>query len=588
MRYFILTIGLCVLFLSCQNKDYTTITSLKDNKALLIQRYKELCNKSAQLAATTTHKNTLKQTQQLFKECRLAYKKVESSIAFYFPETTSKINGAAIDKNDIQETSKKIEKATGFQKVEELLFATNPDLEALNAEIKTLNGYINTLKVKVQNLELTDSNIFEAQKLEMVRLMSHSITGYDSPIALHSLPESIAILQSIQEIIAPYKHDDTLNTTITNAIAFIQKESDFNRFNRAQFILKYCIPISKKIHAIQNQLHIPNNTTTGALNFDKVTIVAENAFNIDYFAPYYNKKPTTPQITLGEKLFTDTILSGDNTVSCTTCHVPSQAYADHKKTALNNKQSRNTPTLLNAGFQNVLFLDSRVNFLEDQAKAVINNKDEMHGSFAHALQKVKASKKYQQEFKLAYPTSPEITEINLLKSIASYIRTLSKLNSKFDAYLRGQASITKEEENGFNIYMGKGKCATCHFFPLFNGSIPPLYDEIESEVLGVPQKNQLTKATIDPDLGEYNVHKAPLKKYAFRTPTVRNTAITFPYMHNGVYNTLEEVITFYNKGGGYGTGISLDNQTLSKDELHLTKKEIQDLISFIKTLNTSY
>lgn len=304
-----------------------------------------------------------------------------------------------------------------------------------------------------------------------------------------------------------------------------------------------------------------------------------------HFAPNYNQKPSTAQIKLGEELFFDPILSGDNKVSCATCHIPNQAYADHKIKAVEGVKSRNTPTLLNSAFQNVQFLDGRVTYLEDQAKSVINNKDEMHGSFANALDKIKNNTSYQKKFKKVFVSEKEITEQNLLKSLASYVRSLSKLNSKFDNYLRGKVQLTQSEKNGFNLYMGKAKCATCHFFPLFNGSVPPLYNETESEVLGVPSQNTTQNATIDSDLGEFLITKAPLKKHAFKTPTVRNSAITFPYMHNGVYQTLEEVLDFYNRGGGSGIGINAENQTLPTDKLNLTKSEIKNLTNFIKTLN---
>lgn len=285
-------------------------------------------------------------------------------------------------------------------------------------------------------------------------------------------------------------------------------------------------------------------------------------------------------------MFFDPILSGDNTVSCATCHIPNQAYADHKtKAVAGSLNSRNTPTLLNSAYQNVQFQDGRVTYLEDQAKTVINNKDEMHGSFSNALQKVKKSNSYQTNFQKAFPTEKEITEQNLLKSLASYVRSLSKLNAKFDDYLRGEAQLTSNEKNGFNLFMGKAKCATCHSFPLFNGSVPPLYNDTESEILGVPSENVTQNAIIDGDLGEYLIAKAPLKKHAFKTPTVRNSALTFPYMHNGVFKTLEEVIDFYNRGGGAGIGIDAENQTLPSDKLNLSKAEIQDIIAFIKTLN---
>lgn len=579
---------LFILF-SCQNTDYKSLAPIEKTAQNILIDYNDLAKKSFELNTFIEKKSDIDKLQSQFKETRLAYKRIESFLTFYLPETAIKINGAAIDKNDINETTRKVEEATGFQKVEELLFSDNIDLLELKKQMGILNGYITSCKTNLENLQLNDSNIFESQKLEMIRIMSLGISGFDSPIALHSLPEAKASIESIQSVMLNFKDDEDLKNLILKTFNYIDKNNDFNTFDRGDFITQYCIPISKRILEIQAELGIKNNPNFGPINFDYATVFEEGAFNLNYFAPSYNKKPSSAQIKLGEKLFSDTILSGDNSVSCITCHIPSEAYADHKPKAIQNgKLSRNTPTLLNSGFQNTLFLDGRVNYLEDQAKAVINNKDEMHGSFSKALEKIKNNKTYQTEFKKVFPNDLEITEQNLLKSIASYVRSLSKLNSKFDDYLRGKAKLSVDEKRGFTVFMGKGKCATCHFFPLFNGSVPPMYNELESEVLGVPSQKSIQNATIDTDLGEYEITKAPLKKYAFKTPTVRNSAITYPYMHNGIYDSLEEVIDFYNRGGGSGIGIELDNQTLPTDELKLTKTEIKDLIAFLKTLNNKY
>lgn len=575
-----------LLFIACQNSDYNNLNSVEKTKQSLVQNYTLFAKSSKSFDSLIQSKSDIKIAQNEFKKARLSYKKIESFVSFYFPETAKKLNGAAIDKNDVHETSRKTEEATGFQKVEELLFSDEIDIAELQRQTGILNGYSQSLKSNIENITLSDSNIFEAQKLQMVRMMSLGISGFDSPVAFHSLPEAKATLQNISEVISNFSENPKLTKIIKETISYLDKNQDFNAFDRADFIVKYCIPISNTIHKIQLELEIKNNPYTNAINFDQQNIFEEGAYNPDFFAPNYNQKPTAAQIALGEKLFYDPILSGNNEVSCATCHIPNQAYADHKTKAVDgNGNSRNTPTLLNSTYQNVLFLDGRVTYLEDQAKMVINNKDEMHGSFVNALEKVQQNKTYKASFNKVFTKEKEISELNLLKSLASYVRSLSKLNSKFDEYLRGKAQLTPNEKNGFNLYMGKAKCATCHFFPLFNGSVPPMYNDTESEVLGVPSQNVTKNGIIDGDLGEYLITKAPLKRHAFKTPTVRNSAITFPYMHNGVYKSLEEVIDFYNRGGGAGIGINAENQTLPPDELNLSKAEIQDLIAFIKTLN---
>lgn len=585
MRKLIAFIFVGILTFACKNSSYEDLTPIEKTKQNLIKNYTFFAESCKKLDSIIQKTSDTKKAQNEFKTARLHYKKTESFISLYFPETSKSLNGAAIDKNDVHETSRKEEEATGFQKVEELLFAEKINTKELKKHVGILNGFAQTLKTNIKNIQLSDSNIFEAQKLQMVRMMSLGISGFDSPIALHSIPEAKATIESISEVITTFSNDETFIKIIDKTKAYLDKNKNFNTFDRADFVVNYCIPISNSIHEIQQKLKIKTNPFTNAINLDKKNIFEESAFNQDYFAPNYNQKPSTAQIALGEELFFDTILSGDNKVSCATCHIPNQAYADHKAKAVEGIKSRNTPTLLNSAFQNMQFLDGRVTYLEDQAKSVINNKDEMHGSFANALNKIKNNTSYQKKFKTVFTKEKEITEQNLLKSLASYVRSLSKLNSKFDNYLRGKAKLTQSEKNGFNLYMGKAKCATCHFFPLFNGSVPPLYNETESEVLGVPSKNVTQNGTIDNDLGEFLITKAPLKRHAFKTPTVRNSAITFPYMHNGVYQNLEEVIDFYNRGGGSGIGINAENQTLPTDKLNLTKSEIKNLTDFIKTLN---
>ena len=130
--------------------------------------------------------------------------------------------------------------------------------------------------------------------------------------------------------------------------------------------------------------------------------------------------------------------------------------------------------------------------------------------------------------------------------------------------------------------MGKALCATCHFMPLTNGTVPPFYNDTEKEVIGVP-KNADNKEN-DTDLGFYFKYKEDLHKGMFKTPTLRNIDITGPYMHNGVYQTLEEVLNFYNLGGGGGLGFDLEHQTLPFDNLDLTEPEQQAIIAYMKTL----
>jgi cytochrome c peroxidase len=246
--------------------------------------------------------------------------------------------------------------------------------------------------------------------------------------------------------------------------------------------------------------------------------------------------------------------------------------------------SRNTPTLLNAALQPVQFYDSRIAFLEDQVHDVVSSRQEMGGLFETVVAGLNQKKEYRQLFSAAF-SDKKITANGIRAALAAYIRSLVAMNSSFDRYIRGEGSaMSVEQIKGFNIFMGKGKCGTCHFMPVFSGTVPPLFDKMESEVLGVPATKDTVNAVQDLDSGKYHLYKIPHQLYAFKTPSLRNVALTAPYMHNGVFSTLNEVIEFYERGGGAGMGFNLPNQTLPPGKLHLTVLEKKQIIAFLGAL----
>ena len=187
--------------------------------------------------------------------------------------------------------------------------------------------------------------------------------------------------------------------------------------------------------------------------------------------------------------------------------------------------------------------------MEDQVLQVLNNAQEMHGSAKEVAEKILKIPAYSQIYATAYPGSKEQdAPANICNAIACYERTLVALNSKFDQHMNGTAVLNKNEANGFNLFMGKAKCGSCHFMPLFSGAKPPRYYYIESEVLGIPAKKGKRKATLDIDSGRFLITESPVHLFAFKTPTLRNVSLTAPYMHNGVFSTLKEVMDFYKNG----------------------------------------
>lgn len=322
------------------------------------------------------------------------------------------------------------------------------------------------------------------------------------------------------------------------------------------------------------------------------TLFDTDAFNVDAFIPGPEFHTTEAKAALGEKLFYDASLSGTGTRSCASCHRPDLAFTDGlvKNTDIHDGTKllkRNVPTLLNAAFQSNYFYDMRALTLEDQTRDVITNKAEMDGSMERVVQYVSANKIYKSLFAKAFPakTGNSIRPDEVTNALASYVRSLARLNSRFDAYMRGNDNaLTKQELNGFNLFAGKAKCGTCHFIPLFNGVTPPKYVASETEVQGVPRS--LTDSTLDPDAGYYDVIGVESYKYAFKIPTIRNIQRTAPYMHNGVYQTLDQVMEFYNNAGAVGLRMNLPNQTLPEEKLNLTEKEKEDIIAFVKSLES--
>jgi len=536
--------------------------------------------------------------QDAFRKARLAYKPLELLITYYMPYTDRFINGPNLQETEPDEKDVVID-PEGFQVMEALLFPSLEvaDTAALRKEALRLQASLHRLHTRADQQSFTDAQLFDAMRQELLRISSLGLSGFDSPEALHSLPEAEAALhgvetiwhfyaarvQLINPVLAEYTED-----ILTAARQRLKISTDFNSLDRLQFISKYLNPLTVNLKLAREALDIPYVAIPHFLDPAASNAFAKGALDPVFFAPNQAQVLTNEQIALGRRLFYDPVLSYNGQRSCATCHQPQRAFTDGLKTPASLQGEapviRNTPTILNAGLQPGQFYDMRVAYLEDQVNMVVHNKAEMHGDLQGAAMKLQKESGYQQLFKDAFFITPqEINSYRIQQAIAAYIRSLTMLNSPFDAFMRGDSTqLTRAAKRGFNLFMGKAKCGTCHFMPLFNGVAPPDFTKAEAEILGVPAVKD--KAILDTDSGKYNVHKIALYRHAFKTPTLRNIALTAPYMHNGVFNTLEEVMNFYNNGGGAGMGMQLESQTLPADSLYLTQNEQQDVIAFMHAL----
>ncbi|UOQ71744.1 cytochrome-c peroxidase [Hymenobacter cellulosilyticus] len=461
----------------------------------------------------------------------------------------------------------------------------------MHQEIDNMLYQVRHLEQQAPMLAFTDAEVFDAVRLNLYRLASKGLSGFDSPAAHASLPEAAATLESTTQVLSLFNVPPALRAQLARCRAAVAAPGqDFDRFDRARFFVRCFNPALAGLQQAQQQLKIPYVPARRAIRAQAVSYFAANAFEPAYFAPTDAAAPTPAVLALGEALFREPLLSGRAGRSCASCHVPDRAYTDGLRVNLSLQAGaelpRNTPTLLNAGLQTEQFADGRVHFLEDQVHAVVSNKAEMGGKLSEAPVLLRKKATYQKLFAQAFASEAQpISEPNIRRAVAAYVRSLVRLNSRFDQYMRGDTAVLSSQEVlGFNLFMGKAQCGTCHYMPLFNGTVPPLYDKTESEVLGVPG-NDLQKLALDADQGKFLLYGIAHQRNAFKTPTVRNVALTAPYMHNGAYQTLEQVLDFYNRGGGQGLGLDVPTQTLAADQLHLNEAEQQAVIAFLKSLN---
>jgi cytochrome c peroxidase len=312
--------------------------------------------------------------------------------------------------------------------------------------------------------------------------------------------------------------------------------------------------------------------------------------------PIPKDNPMTPEkIELGKMLYFDPRLSGDASTSCATCHDPKHAFSKRQEMSPaypGNKHFRHSPTVLNSAFNSLQFWDGRVKSLEEQAEKPIASPFEMNMNYDLLVERLNAIPQYVELFKKAFPNEKDPINIkNIAKAISAFERTLITPNSLFDRYMRGDKNaMTEQQIKGMQLFVGKANCIQCH-----NG---PNFTDNKFHVTGVPKNpvedDPMVAATryfvlksngikdyrnYDRDLGLFFITQNPKDKGAFKTPTLRNIALTPPYMHNGVFKTLDEVIEFYNKGGG-----NVPNKDPRLKPLNLTQEEKEALKAFLMAL----
>ncbi len=305
-----------------------------------------------------------------------------------------------------------------------------------------------------------------------------------------------------------------------------------------------------------------------------ISNVTANSENIRFSVPsnfpnaiytFDSNEVTNLRFRLGKLLFYDPILSLDSSISCSSCHAQSHGFADHNiplsKGVGGQFGKRNAPPIFNAAWMPTFFWDGRVHRLDDFSMGPITNPIEMSETSEHVIYKLNRNPYYRKQFKLAYNID-SVTELTLRKALSQYMALVISSNSKYDQFMAGKVNFSTSEQNGFALF--KVNCSSCH--------LPPLFTDYTFRNNGID--------SIYTDFGRAEYSKNNIDKGNFKVPTLRNVELTYPYMHDGRFFTLMDVINHYS--GGIKKSSQLDTSINSNLQLSATEKK--DLYKFLLTL----
>jgi cytochrome c peroxidase len=531
--------------------------------------------------------------RDLFLSAKGRFKSAEPVLAYAEKENYKTLNAPNILKVVEEDaTNIKVMKPTGFQVLDEIFAGGEIDVDETADHVRRTRNRLGLIRANAGLEDCRDYHFLWLFRDALLRVAFLGLSGFDSPAMENSLPEARLVLASLAEMLETLRtrfRDPDLHREWREAVDSARADlaggpEAFAAFDRFRYLRGH----------LHRQIGLWNRTVEDwRVVFPFETALRnrfDSPFSREAYNPVFFSDPNLPPLStekqaLGRDLFHDPRLSSpDRKMSCASCHLETRGFADNNRTSFGLK--RNTPTVAYAGLQRAFFLDSRAGSLEGQIVSVVEGELEFHSDLETMAKAVAADARYLERFAALYRDT--VTEANVRNAVSDYVRGLMPFASRFDRAMRGEgATLADAEVRGFNLFMGKGKCATCHFPPVFNGTIPPAYTDTELEHLGVPSQPVVRKASISPDLGRFHFMGVESRKHFFKTPTVRNVEKTFPYMHNGVFDSLEQVVDFYNRGGGIGIGITgpeTEFQTLPPEELGLTREEMGDLVAFMKSL----
>lgn len=607
IRWFILAFFagiLCFSFMSNDRARYAqhyhrSVSQLKEAQLQLLH----LIDQSN--PANETDREAIR---QLIHHNRVKLKAVDFWLRYFEPVSYRKLNGPLPVEweTEVFEKFEPPYKRTGagLTLAEQYLDEPAPTVAPLRALIReSIDSMAIFESDSVAQLLKEPQHFYLANRMYLLNLAGIYTTGFECPDTSQIIPELRELVQAVKGIYQDYGSsfpetalDASYLRLYDSLVQFVQQQpAHFSAFDHYRFIRDYVNPLFKKTQEYlrTNQIHSANYNDYAldpqAQNiFDKQLFLSQNSKGVFSFV---EDPAVLEQIReMGKMLFYDPILSGNNRRSCASCHKPTEFFTDNSRpTALQFDEQgslpRNAPSLVNAIYNHLSMLDGKHISLQGQAREVIGNITEMNGNEEDIIRKLMSCKTYRDNFRQLLKYTPEEKKVSLshvVSAITFYYSGFSQYYSPFDDAMREGAALAPAAVRGFNLFMSKAVCATCHFVPHFNGVKPP-YIGSEFEVLGTPADTAYQSLSTDP--GRYGFNPADETLHAFRTGTVRNAMQTAPYMHNGVFKNIDQLIEFYDAGGGQGHGLDVPNQTLASDSLKLTDGEKTDLKAFIQSLS---
>lgn len=545
--------------------------------------------------------------QASLHEARLALKRADLWLRYLDPVVYRSLNGPLPVEWEVEayEKNGRPHKRIGAGLILAELHLTDeehPTREALRTLLAPAQEAVQHYKGLSAKLVSADHFLF-CERLQVLNLAAIYTTGFECPDTDRLLPELEALLSAGAEAHAAFNATYP-NTPITPehqrlyaaALEFVRAApNDPDAFDRYAFLRNHVAPLYRSVQDMITRYGVRSSSMVDhSLDPNERELFSKGLYRSQdgkgVFAQVKDAADLDRLEDLGRQLFFDPLLSGNGQRSCASCHSPSMAFTDTTRAtpiAFDHQGTldRNAPTLINADLNHLLMHDGKHPHLRAQAVAVITDAREMGGNMASVIDRVKQTPAYVEGFAPLLNYTPRLEGVgmhHILSAITYFYTEQSTGLSPFDKAMQGKDHVPAEVVHGFNLFMGKAECATCHFVPHFNGVKPP-YSGNEFEVIGTPADTAYT--TLSKDRGRFGALPEPEMDHAFRTGALRNIARSAPYMHNGVFRTLRQTIDHYNNGGGAGRGLPLPNQTLSSDSLHLSEVEKRALEAFMISLN---